>query len=68
MSQAFEEVISHYVGLYQECANQYMDEMGDIEIFPGTKLATVTEEDQVRHLLNEVQREHQDRLGRLGLA
>jgi len=68
MSQAFEEVIGHYVGLYQECANQYMDEMGDIEIFPGTKLAAVTEEDQVRILLSEIQREHKDRLGRIGLA
>jgi hypothetical protein len=68
MTQAFEEVINHYVGLYQECANQYMDEMGDIEIFPNAKLADLSEEDQVRHLLDEIQREHRDRLGRIGLA
>jgi ribonucleotide reductase beta subunit family protein with ferritin-like domain len=67
MSQAFEEVITHYVGLYQECANQYMDEMGDIEIFPGIRLATVSEDDQARLLLQEIQGEHQDRLRRIGL-
>ena len=67
MSQAFEEVITHYVGLYQECANQYMDEMGDIEIFPGVQLATVTEDDQARLLLQEIQREHHGRMRRIGL-
>ena len=68
MSAAFEEVIKRYIGLYQECANQYIDEMGDIEIFPNRLLANVTEEEQARFLLQEIQREHGDRLGRIGLA
>jgi hypothetical protein len=68
MTEAFEQAINHYIGLYQECANQHMDLMGDIEIFPGTRMASVTEEDQVRLLLAEIRREHAERSARIGLV
>ncbi|HET9622756.1 MAG TPA: ferritin-like domain-containing protein [Kofleriaceae bacterium] len=68
MRQTFEEVINRYIGLYQECANQYMDVMGDIEIFRGRKMADTSEEDQVRIVLKEIEDEHQSRLERIGLA
>ncbi len=42
--------------------------MGDIEIFPGRKIAGISEEEQTRLLLHEIQREHADRLGRIGLT
>jgi hypothetical protein len=67
MTDVFDEVIHRYVGLYQECANQYLDLVGDIEVFPGKKLADLSEEDQIRTLRAEIQREHQDRIRRLGL-
>jgi hypothetical protein len=68
MSAVFEEVIHHYVGLYQECADQYKDFVGDIEIFPGRRLGEMTEEEQTRTLLKEIQDEHRRRLERLGIA
>jgi hypothetical protein len=68
MTEAFEQVINTYVGLYQECASQYVDVMGDVEIFPGHLLGNVTEEQQVRLLLNEIKVEHANRCRRLGLA
>jgi hypothetical protein len=67
MTAGFNEIIRHYIGLYQACADQYMSEMGDIEIFPGRKLGDVTEEEQTRILLDEIQREHNERLARIGL-
>ncbi len=68
MTETFEYVIHHYVGLYQMCANKYMDRMGDIEIFPGRKMFDTTEEDQVRLLLGEIKTEHNQRMARIGLA
>jgi hypothetical protein len=68
MTQTFEEIINRYIGLYQECANQYMDVMGDVEIFRGRKMADMTEEDQARTVLHEIQEEHRTRLDRLGLT
>ena len=68
MTQTFEEIINRYIGLYQECASQYMDIMGDIEIFRGRKMAEVSEEDQARIVLHEIREEHRTRLARLGLA
>jgi hypothetical protein len=67
MTGVFEEVIKFYVGLYQECADQYRSLVGDVEIFPGHTLGTLSEEDQTRMLLAEIQREHRERLGRIGL-
>ncbi len=68
MKEVFEGVISHYIGLYQEAANAHMDLIGDIEIFPGHIMANITEEDQVRLLLKEIQDEHHNRLERIGLS
>jgi hypothetical protein len=68
MRDIFEEIIRHYVGLYQECANQYMDLVGDVEIFAGRKMADTTEEEQTRLLLAEIEDEHHKRLGRMGLS
>ncbi|MEW5754901.1 MAG: ribonucleotide-diphosphate reductase subunit beta [Pseudomonadota bacterium] len=68
MTEVFEGVINHYVGLYQEAANNHMHLMGDIEIFPGHTMASLSEEDQVRLLLKEVQNEHSARLARIGLS
>lgn len=67
LENAFKEVITHYIGLYQECANAYMEVMGDIEIFPGRRMAEVTEEDQVHFLMKEIRNEHERRVVRMGV-
>jgi hypothetical protein len=67
MTEAFEQVIKHYIGLYQECANQHMSLMSDIEIFPGRLMSSVSEEDQARLLLAEIRHEHTERAARIGL-
>lgn len=68
MREVFHEVISHYIGLYQEAANNYLDIMGDVEIFPGHTIARTSEEDQVRILLSEVETEHGRRVEKLGIT
>jgi 1,2-phenylacetyl-CoA epoxidase catalytic subunit len=68
MTGVFEAVIHHYIGLYQAAANAHMDLMGDIMIFPGKKIADLTEEAQVRLLMHEVQQEHAKRLVSLGIT
>lgn len=68
MTSMFEAVIHKYIGLYQEAANAHMDLMGDIPIFPGMKMADVSEEDQVRQLLFEIQTEYKQRLAHIGLT
>jgi len=68
MTEAFDQAITHYVGLYQECANQHMALMGDIEIFPGRLMASVSEADQARMILAEIKEEHRARAARLGLS
>lgn len=68
MTEAFEQIIRRYVGLYQMCADQYRDLVGDVEIFPGRMLADVSEEEQTRMLLNNIQNEHRARLERIGIA
>lgn len=67
MREAYDYFIHHYIGLYQECANTYADIMNDIEIFDGRTMSEVTEEEQVRILLNDIDREHQQRLSRMGI-
>jgi hypothetical protein len=67
MTEVFEGMINHYIGLYQEAANNHLDIIGDLEIFPGRIMANITEEEQVRLLLSEIQREHGRRLGRIGI-
>ena len=68
MTEIFEGVINHYVGMYQECANAHIDLIGDIEIFKGHKMYNLSEEDQVRILLKEINYEHNHRLERLGIV
>ncbi|NJM31589.1 MAG: hypothetical protein HC848_00185 [Limnobacter sp.] len=68
MREIFNDIIKRYIGLYQECANQYMDLVGDIEIFPGKKMHEVTEEEQTRLVLNEIEQGHQTRLQRIGIV
>ena len=68
MTSMFEAVIHKYIGLYQEAANAHMHLMGDIPIFPGMKMADVSEEDQVRQLLLEIQTEYSQRLAHIGLT
>ena len=67
MTEVFEGMIRHYIGLYQEAANNHLDLIGDLEIFPGRTMAQITEEEQVRLLLEEIKREHGRRLARIGL-
>jgi hypothetical protein len=45
-----------------------MSIMGDIEIFPGVRMSNVTEADQVRMLLGEIQHEHAQRSAKVGLV
>lgn len=67
MTSVFESVIDRYIALYQEAANAHLDLMGDIEIFPGRRIAQTGEEEQVRLLLAEIQQEHRKRLGQIGI-
>jgi hypothetical protein len=67
MKDVFEQVIKHYIGLYQEAANNHMDLIGDLEIFPGQTMATMSEEAQARQLLQEISSEQAARLRRLGV-
>lgn len=62
MSSVFESVVHQYIGLYQTVADSHRDLMGDIQIFPGRLMANMTEEEQVRTLLAEIQRELSKRL------
>ncbi|TKC87787.1 ferritin-like domain-containing protein [Trinickia terrae] len=67
MTDVFEATIQHYIHLYQLVANEYMDLIGGIEIFRGKTMRDVSEVDQVRILLSEIQIEHQTRMQRIGL-
>jgi hypothetical protein len=67
MTGVFEAVIDHYIGLYQAAANAHMDVMGDIAIFPGKRIAELSEEEQVLMLLDEIRQEHANRLAALGI-
>ncbi len=68
MNEVFDEVIDHVIGLYQASADMHIDIMGDVEIFPGHKMGSLTEEDQTRLLQQEIQQEYQNRLQAIGLA
>lgn len=67
MTAVFESSIEHYVHLYQLVTDQYMDDVGDIEIFQGRKMRDVSEKDQVYILLGQIQEEHATRMQRIGL-
>lgn len=67
MTEVFASSIQHYIHLYQLVTDQYMDEVGDIEIFQGKKMRDVSEKDQVYILLEQIQQEHTTRMQRIGL-
>ena len=67
MTGVFEAVIDHYIGLYQAAADAHMDVMGDIVIFPGRRMAELSEEEQVRLLLDDIRQEHTRRLATVGI-
>jgi hypothetical protein len=68
MTDIFEGVIKHYVGMYQECTTEHIELVGDIEIFKGRLLRDVSEEMQVKILLQEIKNEHAQRLARMAIA
>jgi len=68
MTEVFEQVIKHYIGLYQEAANNHMDLVGDLEIFPGQTMANMSEEQQARQLLQEIKAEQVARLRHIGVS
>lgn len=67
MTEVFTSTISHYVGLYQLAADNHMDEIGHINIFPNKKMRDTTEQQQVEILMYEVNDECDKRLARIGL-
>lgn len=67
IDDVFDSMVHHYINLYQEAANGVMDIVGDIEIFPGHKIYNTSEEDQVKLLLAEVEKEYRKRLSKIGL-
>ncbi len=67
MTSVFESSIRHYIHLYQLVADQYMDVIGGIDIFPGKKMRDVSETEQVHILLGQIQDEHAQRMARIGL-
>lgn len=67
MTAVFESVIHKYIGLYQTVADRHMALMGDVLLFPGHRMADLSEETQVRMLLAEVQRELAKRLAAIDI-
>ena len=68
MSDVFQSTIDHYIHLYQLVADQYIDDVGHIEIFKGRRMREVPEQEQVKILMAQVREEHSRRLERIGLA
>lgn len=68
MNAVFESVIRKYVGLYQTVADRHLDLMGDIQIFPGKRIHELSEEAQVRMLLDEIKRELVKRLEAINIC
>lgn len=67
MTEVFESFIRQYIGLYQEAVDGHKEMLGDIEIFPGILMANVTEEEQTRILLSEIQKDYRRCLEQIGL-
>ncbi|WP_300653427.1 long-chain fatty aldehyde decarbonylase [Hydrogenophaga sp.] len=67
MNNVFDSVVRKYIGLYQTVADRHCDLMGDIQIFPGKLMADITEEEQVRTLNTEIQRELSRRLAAINI-
>lgn len=67
MCAAFDDAIKYHIGLYQAAANNHMDVVGDLEIFPGKLLRDTDEETQTRLLLAEIKSEQSRRMSNLGI-
>lgn len=67
MNEIFRTVIAHYIGLYQAAADEHMDILGDIMIFPNHTMANTSEEEQVRLLMAEVDEEYIRRAQAIGV-
>lgn len=67
MKEMFETLISNYVGLYQAAADEHMDAIGDIMIFPNRRMADTSEEEQLRILLAEIEEEYRNRAIAIGI-
>lgn len=67
MKEMFGVLIRHYVGLYQAAADEHMDQLGAIEIFPGRTMATTSEEDQMRILSEQIEAEYRQRSAAVGI-
>lgn len=68
MCDAFDEAIKYHIGLYQAAADNHMDVIGDLEIFPGRLMRDTDEETQTRLLLAEIKKEQHQRMSNLGIA
>jgi hypothetical protein len=68
VDELFDESRKNYVRLYQEVANNHMDLMRDLEIFPGIFMGHTTEEEQSRQLKMETQKEFDDRIKAVGIS
>jgi len=67
MKEMFDALIGHYVGLYQAAADEHMEQLGSIEIFPGHRMAQISEEEQLRFLSAEIETEYRQRAHAIGL-
>jgi 1,2-phenylacetyl-CoA epoxidase catalytic subunit len=67
MQEMFQSHIRRYVSLYQAAANEHMNELGDIMIFKDRKMSEVSEEEQIKHIMNEVAEEYRSRSVAIGL-
>jgi hypothetical protein len=67
IDELFDESRKNYVKLYQEVANNHIDKMGDLEIFPGVMMGNTTEEEQAYYLKEETQREFNKRIKAIGI-
>lgn len=67
VSEIFDESRRSYVKLYQEAAKPYAALIGDVEIFPGHRMADTSADEQAVLLKEQTQREFSRRIARLGL-
>lgn len=67
MKEMFETLIAKYVGLYQSAADEHMEDIGHIPIFPGRCMRDMNEEEQFRTLLAEIEKEYRNRTASIGI-
>jgi hypothetical protein len=67
MCEAFDDAIKYHIGLYQAAANNHMELVGDVEIFPGRYMRDTDEETQTKLVLEEIKVEQRKRMCNLGI-